>query len=167
MEYPLLSSKSTLKETQFESDFIDSALFHDQERDQQACFPSRSMSTANQPEQPTAVGNGNSEQYSDIMPSRLPPLNSDDGCTIDSWSQQIDRSVHDWEALESLMIPPLLSFTFTTQADSSDYLSSDTISHLDLTAGLSPDNFPDMVSIPTSQPQSVLNTMLLEDCIWS
>jgi hypothetical protein len=110
---PSLSPKSIVKENQFETGFIASARFEDQEL---------------QSDQPR-LGISNSEQYSDINVSPVLPLNSDDGCGIDSWSHQIDRSVHDWEASESSMIPPLISLPFTTQADESDYLPSDTISH--------------------------------------
>jgi hypothetical protein len=165
---PSLSPKSILKENQFETGFIASARFEDQERDQQTCFPSRSMSTANQSEQPTAVGTGNSEHYVDIKPSPLLLLNSDDGCGIDAWSQQIDRSVHGWDASESSFIPPLLlSLSFTIQEEISNYLSNDTISHLGSNATLLPDDLSNVVMLPTSHSQSVLNTTLLEDCIWS
>lgn len=88
---------------------------------------------------------------------------------MDPWSCQIDRNVTCWDASESSVIPPLLlSLSFTIQEEISNYLSNDTASHqLGSNATLLTDDLSNVVMLPNSHPQSVLNSMLLEECIWS
>lgn len=167
MDSPAPSPKSRVNENQSGTGFVATGRLKNQGKNQQTCFPLRSMSLSNRTGQPDI---GTSDHYADkTFQSPLLQLNSDEGFGMDPWSCQIDRNVTGWDASESSVIPPLLlSLSFTIQEEISNYLSNDTVPHqLGSNATLLTDDLSNVVLLPNSHPQSVLNSMLLEECIWS